>query len=155
MKKKGRDMEVRHTSRLASFVLLERDGKIVMSLRARTGYADGMYQMPSGHVEAGEYPVDAAVREVKEEVGIDLVPDDLELIHVSFRMGDPNDGGDYVDFFFKATRWSGEPANTEPEKCDGITWAALDALPENTVPVVARVVGFIRRGIPFSQIGKP
>lgn len=145
-------MSDRHTARLAAFVILERDGKIVLARRANTGYMDGKYQMPSGHVEADEHPSEAAVRETKEETGVDIKASDLEFVHCSYRINKVDAVGDYVDFFFRATRWEGEPMNAEPEKCDEVAWFPIDALPENTVPVVRKVVDLIRDGVKFSEI---
>ena len=145
----------KHTARLASFVILERDGKILLTRRYNTSYADGHYQMPSGHVEANEYPTEAAVRETKEEVGVDIDIENLEFLHTSYRINTTDGAGDYVDFFFKATKWSGEPVNAEPEKCDELLWVAMNDLPENTVPVVRQVLEYIQKGIPFSEIGRP
>ena len=67
-------MKEKHKARLASFVIFERDGKMLLARRFNTGYADGFYQMPSGHVEEHEYPSEAAIREIKEEVGVDIEP---------------------------------------------------------------------------------
>ena len=147
-------MKIRHMARLASFVILERDGKILLSRRYNTGYADGLYQMPSGHIDDNEYPVEAAAREAKEEVGVDIDTRDLEFVHASYRINKADDAGDYIDFYFKTSKWEGEPTNQEPEKCDEIIWVAPDALPENTVPCIKQVVAFIAEGKPFSEIGR-
>ncbi len=148
-------MKVRHTAKLASFAILERDGKILMARRFNTGYADGQYQMPSGHVEKDEYPIEAAAREAKEEIGVDIAIEDLKFVHASYRINKVDDAGDYVDFFFKATKWSGEVINAEPEKCDELVWVSMDAVPENTVPVLKEAVEYIREGLPFSEVGRP
>jgi 8-oxo-dGTP diphosphatase len=58
-----------------------------------------------------------------------------------------------VDFFFEVQNWSGEPFNAEPEKCDEIRWANLDALPENTIPYIRRAIENFRAGIPFEEFG--
>ena len=147
-------MEIKHKARLAAFAILERDGKILLARRFNTGYADGQYQMPSGHVELNEYPIEAAAREAKEEVGVDINIKDLEFVHTSYRINQKDEAGDYVDFFFKTTKWSGEPSNMEPEKCDELIWVPITELPPNTVPVIKEVISYILKGIPFSQIGR-
>ncbi len=144
----------KHRARLASFVFLEREGKILLARRFNTGYMDGMYQMPSGHVEANEYPSEAAIREAKEEVGVDIQAGDLEFVHTSYRINTLDDAGDYVDFFFKTKKWEGEPENMEEEKCDGLLWVSIDELPENTVEVVKEAIAHIRKDLPFSEIGR-
>lgn len=50
--------------------LIERGGKILAAHRVRK--MEG-FELPGGHVEAGEKSEDAAIREVKEELGIDIV----------------------------------------------------------------------------------
>jgi 8-oxo-dGTP diphosphatase len=147
-------MKIRHTAKLASFAILERDGKILLARRFNTGYADGQYQMPSGHVDKGEYPVEAAAREAKEEVGVDIAIEDLMFVHASYRINKVDDAGDYVDFFFKTAKWSGEVINAEPEKCDKLVWVSMSDLPENTVPVIKQVIEYIKKGIPFSEVGR-
>lgn len=147
-------MKIRHTTKIASFAILERDGQILLARRCNTGYADGLYQMPSGHVEADEYPVEAAAREAKEEVGVDIAVRDLEFVHASYRINKVDGAGDYVDFFFKTNKWSGEPTNQEPEKCDELAWFSIHKLPENTVPVIKEVIAYIRDGKPFSEVGR-
>ena len=115
---------------------------------------DGFYQMPSGHIEAGEYPAEAAIREAKEEVGVVIAPSDLEFVHASYRINEVDDAGNYADYFFRATRWEGDVVNTEPEKCDELVWVPIDVLPEHTVPVVKEVMGYIKQGLPFSEVGR-
>ncbi|MEO3861606.1 NUDIX domain-containing protein [Acrocarpospora sp. B8E8] len=50
-------------------VILEQAGHILLCLREGTGYADGLYCLPSGHLDEGETIVDCAIREAREEVG--------------------------------------------------------------------------------------
>lgn len=145
-------MTERNAAIPAAYVFLEReDGKCLFLLRANTGYMDGRYQMPSGHVEHRELPSAAAVREVKEETGVDIDPADLELVHVAYRVRH-DERRDRIDYFYRAKRWSGEIVNAEPHKCDGMEWARLDALPENTVPVIAYAVGRVLAGERHSEL---
>lgn len=146
-------MAEKHTARLASFVILEREGKMLLMQRLNTGYQDGRYQMPSGHIEPNEYPSEAAIRETKEELGIDIAPEDLTFLHASYRIKN-RDGGDYVDFFFRASKWAGEIINAEPAKCSGLIWAPMDQLPENTVPAIRTVIECLLKDGPFSEIGR-
>lgn len=132
---------------------MEREGKILLLKRANTGYADGKYQMPSGSIEPQEYASEAAIREAKEEVGVDIRPEDLEFIHVSHRLA-PSGGNDWIDFFFRTERWEGEPVNAEPHKCDGLLWASIDDLPEDTVEVVKEAVAYVRKNLALSEIGR-
>ena len=52
----------------------EKEGKteILLSLRKNTGYRDGEYELPGGHVEEGETEEETALREVFEETNIKI-----------------------------------------------------------------------------------
>jgi 8-oxo-dGTP pyrophosphatase MutT (NUDIX family) len=105
---------------------------ILLSLRANTGYMDGHYSVVAGHLEPGETVLQTAVREASEEAGIVILPTDTEVVGVMHR----RDGEERIDFFVRVHRWVGEPFNAEPEKCGGLAWFPLDALPHNIVPYV-------------------
>ncbi len=124
----------------ASFVLFLKDNKILLLLRQNTGYMDGFYGLPAGHVDAGETPIDAAVREAKEEVNINILPKDIELIDIVQADAVFERGGDYFNFFFKADKWQGDPKNMEPEKCASLEWFDLNNLPDNLLEHVALVL---------------
>lgn len=108
-------------------LLLVREGKIFLVRRANTGYEDGKYCMPAGHKEEGESPTRAIIREAKEEVGVDIHPKHLTLVHTMYRKGEKDERPSY---FFHASEWVGEPANTEPEKADDGKWFHLSELPD-------------------------
>lgn len=136
----------------AAYVLLLREveGRVqlLLQLRRNTGYYDDHWAMAAaGHVEAGESVLQGALREATEELGVVIGPYDLEpltVMHRTGRNGLPID--ERVDFFFACRRWSGEPSIIEPEKCAGLKWYELDALPSPIVPHELVVIDAIARG---------
>lgn len=52
-------------------VVIVRDGQILLGKRAKEPYA-GWWEVPGGFVERGEHPAEAAVREVQEELGVNV-----------------------------------------------------------------------------------
>ena len=66
-------------------LLLIRDGRILLAQRQGTGYADGQWHMPSGHLEEGESATECAAREGYEETGIKIDPSSLQLVHTMHR----------------------------------------------------------------------
>lgn len=113
-----------------------KDHKILLARRLNTGYRDGDYSVPAGHLDGGETVVEAGCREALEEVGVALSGDDLVFTGVMHRIEDE----ERVDFFLVVTKWPREPFNNEPEKCDDLRWVDLDALPVNTVPYVRQAI---------------
>lgn len=131
----------------AAYVALRRGDEVLLLLRAGTGYMDGYWAIPAGHVEAGESVTAAAIREVREEVGVEVAEQDLEPVTAMHRTG--TDGlpiDERVDFFFTAARWTGEPRLMEPAKAAGLGWYSLDSLPDPVVPHEARVLAGLRDG---------
>jgi len=123
------------------------DHKILLSRRFNTGYRDGDYSVPAGHLDGGETVVGAAQREALEEVGVALAADDLIFTGVMHRIEDE----ERVDFFVLVRKWPREPFNNEPEKCDDLRWVDLDALPVNTVPYVRQAIQNHLNGNPFDE----
>ena len=60
-------------------VILVKDGKILLLLR-RLGWKTGYWGPPGGHIDPGETPKQAAVRETYEEAGLRIKESDLELV---------------------------------------------------------------------------
>lgn len=113
-------------------VLCEAAGRVLLMRRNGTGFFDGLYSLPGGHLEPGESVLQAAVRELREETGLIVARSDLELIGVVHRNSDTS----RIDFFARALKWHGQAEILEPGKCDRMAWFAHDDLPEALVPYV-------------------
>ncbi len=135
----------------AVYVVFEKDGKILIARRCNTGYQDGRYHLPSGHIEESELPTKAAAREAKEEVGVDIDPADLEMMLASYRPKH-DETGDRVDYFFRTRKWTGELHIAEPDKCDDLQWVAWNNLPENMTPNVRASLQAIAKGIRYQEL---
>jgi mutator protein MutT len=130
-------------------LLFFRDNEILLSRRFKTGYRDGEYSLPAGHVDGGETVRAAAVREAHEEIGVRLVVDDVLFSGVMHRC----EGSERVDFFVHVRNWQGEPVNQEPHQCDDLRWVDLESLPKNMVPYVRRAIQNHIQGIHFDEFG--
>lgn len=126
-------------------VILQRGDQILLCLREGTGYRDGWYCLPSGHLEPGETVVECAIREAREEVGVTISPADLQPATVIHHLSP--EGRPRIGVFFAVSEWSGEVVNAEPNKCGGLAWVPADHLPDNTVPYTAAGVEAYRSGV--------
>lgn len=119
----------------ASYGIFTQDGKVLLVKRANSGYFDGFYSLPAGHVEAHETPNMALRREMEEELGVLIEEEDAELVTTSYRV--LFDAQDRIDFFFLIQKFEGDITNLEPEKSEELIWVSLEELPENTIPYIA------------------
>jgi 8-oxo-dGTP pyrophosphatase MutT (NUDIX family) len=94
--------------------------------------------LPGGLLQRGESPEAAAVREVREEVGVDveLVGEPAAVVDASARR---------VDVVFRArlAEGGGEPVATSPE-ISGVAWHRPDDLPELQPEAVGALVSLAR-----------
>jgi 8-oxo-dGTP diphosphatase len=110
------------------------DGALLMVRRAREP-AKGLWSIPGGRVEFGEYVAAALAREVKEETALDIEVDDL--IGFAEVVGDPH----YVILDFGAH----VVGDTEPSPSGDAAearWVAFDEV--LTLPCTPRFVELMR-----------
>jgi len=139
----------RFTMIATGYVFFIKDKKILLSRRFNTGYEDGKYSVPAGHIEENESLTVGTYREIKEEVGVTLLPEDIRLVHIMHRKEDDI----RMDFFFTVDTWSTEPKNMEPDKCDDLAWFPLDQLPQNTIPYIRSAIEHFRNNELYSEFG--
>lgn len=144
-------MKERNKAVPAVYLFLEKEGKILLHLRQNTGYMDGNWDVPAGHVEESELPTAAMVREAKEEIGITLRPEDLKPALAMYKVKHDTTG-DRADYFFRATRWEGEITNMEPQKCADIKWFDPTMLPLNMTPHIREAIDCVLKGISYTEL---
>lgn len=142
----------RNIARPAVYIILRKDDEILLMRRQGSGYYDGWYSVPAGHVEAGELPLEALVREIKEELGITLNREHTHFAHAMYRTKH-DETGDRADYFFVTTQWKGEPTIREPHKCDDVRWFPFDELPKNMMHHVREAIEYIQNNEFYSELG--
>ncbi len=135
---------------IASYLILAKDGQVLLLRRANTGYQDGDYSLVAGHLDGAETAKQSIIREAKEEAGIILRPADLNVVHVMHRYRAERE---YIDIYLKTNKWEGEIINKEPKKCDKLKWFPLDRLPDNILPEVKLALENTNKKIFYGEIG--
>ena len=134
---------------VAVHLFFVREDHVLLLRRFNTGWEDRNYSVPAGHVDAGETVKEAAIREAREEIGVSLTPQDVQVVHVMNRKSDD----ERIDFFLTAEKWTGEISNQEPDKCDDLGWYPLTSLPDNVIPYVRQGLQNLRSGVLYSEFG--
>jgi len=105
--------------------ILDKNGKILLTRRGpKARNQVGKWEAPGGSVEFGETAKQATIREVKEELGIDIQVDAL--------LGFVDDIIEEEKQHWAGPTWlasivNGEPKIMESESCDGIGWFTVAA----------------------------
>ena len=136
----------------ACFIVLRRDGKFFALRRANTGWMDGVFTLPSGHVEEDETFLEAAIRETQEEAGVMLEAKNVHFAHLCER-DEQRAMNERVwdDVYFVCDQFEGEPHNAEPEKASEGKWFDLENPPqEELVPTVYHALQQIKQGRYYS-----
>jgi len=123
--------------------LIDKHDRIYLQRRFNTGFLDGQYEPPAGGVDQGEFPKQAACREVMEEAGVTVSHDDIELFHGYMNFNQTPTP--YLGLMYRTRRWQGEPRNIEPHLSDDSGFYALDELP-NVIPQVKEAVKVLLDG---------
>ena len=123
--------------------------QILLLRRFNTGFEDGNYSVPAGHLDGGETVRMAAQREALEEIGIHIEIEEIDFASVMHRKSDD----ERIDFFVHVKKWQGEPFNAEPNKCDELHWYSLDEMPANTILYVKQAILNFKNGIVFDEFG--
>lgn len=105
-------------------VLVTRGSSILLSRRAREPWA-GQWEVPGGFVEKGEHPAEGAVREVREELGIDVRLTGLLGIYIHPSLGDEFL---QITVYLAETDTSHEPV-ADPHEVSEWRWFAADEVP--------------------------
>jgi 8-oxo-dGTP diphosphatase len=129
---------------VAACVLLDGEGRILIAKRPPGRSLAGLWEFPGGKVEQGESPEHALVRELAEELGIDIAPADLAPLTFASH--------GYPDFhllmpLFLCTRWRGEATPHEGQELAWVkpTELAAYAMPPADEPLKVVLPSLLRQ----------
>ena len=126
---------------VAACVLVRTDGHILLARRPAGRALAGLWEFPGGKVEKNEEPEAALIRELKEELGIDIARADLKpLTFVSHA---------YADFhllmpLYLSERWQGDAAGLEGQE---LAWARPNGLHDYAMPPADEPLKFTLPGL--------
>lgn len=113
---------------VAALALIDEDGRVLLTQRPEGKSMAGLWEFPGGKVEAGETPEAALIREIREELGIELRWPCLAPLTFASHS--------YEDFhllmpLFVCRRWEGE---IEPQEGQALAWVRANRLRDYPMP---------------------
>ena len=113
---------------VAACALVDADGRVLIAQRPAGRPMAGLWEFPGGKIEASERPEQSLIRELKEELGIDVREDCLAPLTFASHA--------YPDFhllmpLYVCRRWAGIAVAQEGQK---LAWVRPNRLREYEMP---------------------
>jgi 8-oxo-dGTP diphosphatase len=113
---------------VAAVVLVDPDGRVLLAQRPEGKAMAGLWEFPGGKVDPGETPESALIRELAEELGIDVTASCLAPFTFASHT--------YADFhllmpLYVCRKWSGIPSAREGQR---LRWVRPARLAEYPMP---------------------
>ncbi|HSN78414.1 MAG TPA: NUDIX domain-containing protein [Anaerolineae bacterium] len=107
-------------------VIMTKDQQVLL-LRRHNVHGAGTWSTPGGHLDFGESPEQCAVREVKEETGLDI---DAVAFRAITNDVFATEGRHYITIWMEGRYVVGDPILAAPYEASEIGWFPWDALPQ-------------------------
>lgn len=124
---------------VAAIALIDDTGRVLVAERPAGKSMAGLWEFPGGKIEPGERPEDCLVRECREELGIDIAPENLTPLTFASH--------GYDDFHlmmpvWRCSRWTGTPTGCEGQNLRWVDAVELRGLPmpPADVPLLAPII---------------
>lgn len=133
-----------------------RDRVLLLQRGPRAKFARGLWDLPVGKADPGEAVTATAVRELREETGLVVAPEDLRVAHIVHGRSGVESPNGFLTVVFAAERWTGAPENREPHKHAALRWWPAGALPQpaEAVPSMrTAVTRYLTGGVEVSTRG--
>jgi len=123
---------------VAAAALIDGTGQVLVQQRPLTGSLPGLWEFPGGKIESGETPEYALVRELHEELGVVVRPDDLQPAAFA---SEPLGQRHLVMLLFLCRAWEGDPAPLHAADLQWLSPGALYAIPMPPAdrPLIAQI----------------
>lgn len=121
---------------VAACALVDIDGRVLLAQRPLDKPMGGLWEFPGGKVEPGERPEDTVIRELREELGIDVT--EACLAPLTFA-SHSYDGFNLLMPLYVCRKWEGQVSGCEGQE---IVWVKPMRLrdypmPEADIPLIA------------------
>ena len=124
---------------VSALVLLDQDKRILISERPKGKFMQGFWEFPGGKLEKGENPEICLIREIKEEIGIDL--ENFCFSPLIFTLNE-YENFDVLLLLFICREWEGI---VSPKENQNIKWVFVNKLFDcNLLPGDQKLIPYIR-----------
>jgi 8-oxo-dGTP diphosphatase len=130
---------------VAAAALVDGNGAVLLAQRPEGKSLAGLWEFPGGKIETGENPECALCRELAEELGLEVDPNDLKPLTFASHA--------YEDFhllmpLWTTQRWRGKPMGQEGQSLAWVHPEDLDTfpMPDADLPLVSILREYLEQG---------
>ncbi|MER2519672.1 MAG: 8-oxo-dGTP diphosphatase MutT [Bdellovibrionales bacterium] len=113
---------------VVAVALVDMQGRVLLARRPQGKSMAGLWEFPGGKVHEGETPETALVRELREELGIEVMAGDLEAFTFASHA---YEGFHLLMPLYLCRAWRGEPQALEAQE---LAWVARERLCDYPMP---------------------
>jgi 8-oxo-dGTP diphosphatase len=137
-----------HALHVAAGVLQDEAGRVLIAQRPAKGHMGGAWEFPGGKIESGETPLEGLVRELAEELSVQV----LVARHLTRYQHDYGDHRIKL-YVWKVLEWQGEPRGVEGQP---LRWLRLDELMQaGLLPADESIVELLMDAAAINEVAHP
>jgi 8-oxo-dGTP pyrophosphatase MutT (NUDIX family) len=108
---------------VAKVILINSQNEIAMA-KVKRGFFSGHWTLPGGFVDYAEHPVEGAVREVKEELGVSVEIDENDIVQIAERIF-TSEGIQFLSFTYKCYIEGDVQFNPKADEIEEACWFSM------------------------------
>ncbi|MAS23574.1 MAG: hypothetical protein CMA44_05205 [Euryarchaeota archaeon] len=108
---------------VAKVILINSQNEIAMA-KVKRGFFSGHWTLPGGFVDYAEHPVEGAVREVKEELGVSVEIDQKDIVQIAERIF-TSEGIQFLSFTYKCYIEGEVQFNPKADEIEEARWFSM------------------------------
>ena len=107
---------------VSTVALIDWQGKVLISLRSKKSFLSNHWEFPGGKIKKNEAPEDAVIREIKEELSLDINKKSLKPLSFNNHLYEDFNA---IIFFYICRSWKGTPSSNLNQN---IMWVEISKL---------------------------
>jgi ADP-ribose pyrophosphatase YjhB (NUDIX family) len=121
----ARECVYRSMHRVVAKVILVNSNHEIAMAKVKRGFFTGHWTLPGGFVDYAEHPVEGAVREVKEELGLKVNIDPNDIVQIAERIF-TSEGIQFLSFTYKCKVDGEATFNPKADEIEEARWFSMD-----------------------------
>lgn len=121
----ARECVYRSMHRVVSKVIIQNSRKEVVMAKVKRGFFTGHWTLPGGFVDYAEHPLEGAIREVLEEIGINVNISEDNIVQIAERIF-TSEGIQFLSFTYKCEVQNDIVFNLKEDEIEEVRWFTID-----------------------------